>query len=57
MQIASATTELIRNGTLVWLNKFNKTIKLVLQPNLIMLPIPSCREHYLSNDLNVQDDK
>lgn len=57
MRIASVITKLIRNGTLVCLNKTNETIKLVLQPNLIMLPIPSCREHYLSNDLNVQDDK
>lgn len=55
MRIATAVMKLIRNRTWVWLNKFNKTIKLVLQPNLIEFILPSFEERYLSTDFFEQD--
>ncbi len=55
MRIASAVMELIRNRTWVWLNKFNETIKLVWQPNLIEFIVPSFGERYLSTNFFEQD--
>lgn len=55
MRIANAVTKLIRNRTLVWLNKFNETIKLALQPNLIEFIMSSFEERYLSTDFFEQD--